>query len=228
MVKITIPEEYQLGFFELLRLDEGQARGLLSALKEVRPTRNRMGLRESVASKVGATIDRPDLTEILDTLVSLFGLQDSLDLATPEFVNTVSEAMERSELESLAFASEENRESFEALLAEILEVDNLAITAKAISLVYEQDHIVHGGFRVLTDLRPVFGSDPADASTLAAMVTYTLNFEYHEGSEIKELFASLNARQVDELIRSLERAKVKAESLERALEGTPIRYVDAE
>ncbi len=35
MVKITIPEEYQLGFFELLRLDEGQARVLLSALKEV-------------------------------------------------------------------------------------------------------------------------------------------------------------------------------------------------
>lgn len=227
MVKITIPEEYRVGFFELLRLNEDQARELVAALKEARPTRNRGALREGVVSKV-ETIDRPDLTEILDTLVSLFGLQDSLDLATPEFVNTVSEAMERSELEGLAFAGEENRESFEALLAEILEVDNLAVTAKAISLVYEQDHIVHGGFRVMTDLRPVFGSDPADASTLAAMVTYTLNFEYHEGSEIKELFASLNARQVDELIRSLERAKVKAESLERALEGTPIRYVDAE
>lgn len=227
MAQITIPIEYQPGFSELLELEEDQARELVSALKEIRATRNRRGLRRSVTSEVDS-IERPKLDEIMDMLISLFGLRESLDVSTSEFVSIILEAMEESELEGIGFPEAKSRESFETLLAEILEIESLEISAKAVSLVYEQDHIIHGGFRVLTDLRPIFGSDPADTSTLAAMVTYTLKFEYHEGSEVKELFAALNARQVDELLQSLERAKAKAESLEHALEGTPIHYVDAD
>lgn len=227
MAQITIPVEYQPGFSELLALEKDQAHELVSALKEIRATRNRRGLRRSVKSKV-ENIEHAELDEIIDMLISLFGLRESLDVDTPEFVSIISEAIQDSDLAGIGFLDEESRESFETLLAEILEVESFEISAKAISLVYEQDHIVHGGFRILTDLRPIFGSDPADTSTLAAMITYTLKFEYHEGSEVKELFAALNARQVDELLQSLERAKAKAENLEQALEGTPIRYVDAE
>lgn len=224
MAQITIPMEYQLGFSELLELEEDQARELVSALKEIRATRNRGGLRRSVASRVD-NIERPELDEIMDVLISLSGLRNSLETSALEFVSIVSEAMDESDLEGLDFPDEKSRESFESLLAEVLEIENFEISAKAISLVYEQDHIVHGGFRVLTDLRPIFRSDPRDTSTLAAMITQTLKFQYHEGDDVKELFAALNARQVDELIDSLERAKAKAESLEQSLEETPIRYV---
>lgn len=224
MAQITIPKELQLGFSELIELEKEQAQELIAALGEIHATRNRPGLRRSVASRV-ERIERQELEEIVNALISLSGLRNSLESSLSDFVSIVSEAVKESTLEGLEFSGEGRRKAFESLLAEILSIENFEISAKAISLVYEQDHVVHGDFRVLTDLRPIFGSDPHDTSTLAAMVTQTLRFQYHEGDEVKELFAALNANQVDELIEVLERAKAKAESLEQSLENTPIRYV---
>jgi hypothetical protein len=228
MAELTIPKEYRRGFAELLSLvKKDRAQELVAALEEVRPIRNRAALRATVASKVGG-IGRRELNELVNTLISLFAVRDNLSVPTPEFVGTISDAMGRIESDDLAFPDRESRESFEAVLAQILEIDSLEIAAKAISLVYEQDHIVHGPPRVLTDIRPIFNSDTAELSIRGAMVTYTLKLEYHEGSEVEELFLALNAEQVDGLIEALERAKSKAEKLEQWVRDSEVRYVEAE
>lgn len=136
--------------------------------------------------------------------------------------------MERSGYEDLVFTEDEERSSFEATLTKLLDTESLEVAAKALSLVYEQDHIMHGDFRVLTDMRPVFSSNPAGPSMRGAMVTYTLKFEYHDGSELRELFVALNARQLDQLAEVVERAKLKAGEIEQFIQDSPIRYVEPE
>lgn len=223
MVALTIPPQYLRGYAVLRGLEEDQTEELVSALKEVQPTRNRVGLHSRVASKA-KSIGRSELDKAMDVLLSLFSLRDDLDMSTLELVGAISEAVDQSELEGLPFSSQESRESFEAMLIQILEIESLGVAAKAISLVYEQDHIVHAIPRVLTDLRPIFSSDPAETYMQGAMVTQTLKLEYHEGDEVTELFVALNAQQVDRLIDVLERAKSKAESLKQFVQQSPDIY----
>ncbi len=224
---IRIPEEYRLGFAKLRVLGESQAHELVSALERVQPVRRRASLYARVASEAKG-IGRTELDDILDALISLFGLRDDMSVTTAEFVRTVADAMEESGAEDLAFDEDGGRDFFEATLTKLLETEPLEVAAKALRLVYEQDHIVHGDFRVLTDMRPVFSSGHAGPSMRGAMVTYTLKFEYHDGSELRELFASLNARQVDQLAEVLERAKLKATEIEQFLQDSPVRYVEPE
>jgi len=224
---IRIPEEYRPGFAALRVLGKNQARELLSALAGVQPARRLDSFYAKVASEVKG-IEWTELYDILNVLISLFGLRDDMNVTTPEFVRTIASAMERSGAEDLAFADDGERASFEATLTGLLETEPLEVAAKALSLVYEQDHIVHGDFRVLTDMRPVFSSRPEGPSMQGAMVTHTLRFEYHDGSELRELFVALNARQVDQLAEVLDRAKLKAGEIRRFLEDSPISYVESE
>lgn len=227
MARITIPDEYQLGFAVLRDLEENQVRELVAVLEAERPTRLRSGLYSRVKSNV-ESIENSELDAALDTLLSLFSLRDDLGLSTHDLVSTVADAMDASEFDELAFPDAESRESFEAVLTEFFEIDSFEVTAKAIGLVYEQDHIIHGNPRILTDVRPIFSSDPSDVSVRGAMVTHTLKVEYHEGNRVEELSLALNGRQVERLIEVFERAKTKAENLEQLLRESDFGYVESD
>ena len=227
MARITIPNEYQFGFTVLRELEENQVEELVAALESERPTRLRSGFYSRVKSNV-QSVEGPELDALLDALLSLFTLRDDLGLSTEELVGTVADAMEASEFDELAFPDAESRESFEAILTEFFEIDSFEVTAKAIGLVYEQDHIVHGNPRILTDVRPIFSSDPSEVSVRGAMVTHTLKVEYHEGNRVEELSLALNARQLDRLIEVFERARTKTEILEQSLRGSDFGYVESD
>lgn len=202
---------------------------LVSALEGQPPTPNRSDLYDRVASQVGReTIGPSELKAMLDALISLFALRDGMEMNTPEFVGAIADAMEQSGIDSLEFFEVEHRETFEARLTQFLEIDSLEVAAKAISLSYEQEHTLHGNPRILTDVRPIFSSEPEDVYLRGAMVMHTLKFEYHEGREIKEMFIALDSEEVEELIGALERAKSKAESLKQWIQESPVDYIEAE
>jgi hypothetical protein len=227
MAQLSIPDEYRVGFKALRNLKGDQAQQLSKALREVPPVRSRRGLRASVASRVGG-VERSELNEVLDALISLLALRDNLGMSISELVGAIADAMDESEFGDLGFPDGESRQAFEGLLTDALTVESFGLAAKAISLAYEQDHIVHSFPRVFTDIRPIFDSDLAEPSLRGAMVTYALKLEYHEGSRVQELFLDLSAGQVDALIEALERAKAKAENLKEFLEKSDIDYVEAE
>lgn len=211
----------------MLNLKAPQVEELVTAFAAQQPTNRRLRLRANVASEVGS-IEDSELGAVVDTLISLFGVRDGLNMATPEFVGTVADAVERSEADELAFPDAKARRTFEAALTRLLDIQPLEVAAKAIGLAYEQDHIIHGKPRVLTDVRPIFDSDPAEPDLRGAMVVHTLRLDYHEGGRIEELFLALDADELDELIEALERARSKAGTLKRFLEGSDIHYVESE
>lgn len=228
MVQLSIPSEYRRGFAALLTLREDQVQELASVLEEGQALRSRGELQLEMAAKV-ESIERDDLEEVIDTLISLFSLRDNMSLPTPFFVDILSDAMNESQDETLALSDEVSRESFNAKLTRFLEIGYLEVAAKAISLGYEQDHILHGDARVLTDIRPIFTSEPEEPVMRGAMVTYTLKVEYHAGSRIEETFVNMSSPQIDQLIESLERARSKAENLKAVLRDVEhVRYVEGE
>jgi hypothetical protein len=124
MAQLSIPDQYRHGFAELLKLNDDQVRELISAFKEVQPVRSLRSLYASVMSNV-ESIEHSELDEIVDTIVSLFALRDNLGEPTPEFVGIITRILDHSEFDNLAFSDDKSRESFEAVLTEILEIDSL-------------------------------------------------------------------------------------------------------
>jgi hypothetical protein len=226
MAELRIPPEYQRGFVEMRRLDEEQMRELISTLEGESPTVNRAVLRSRIASNVD-TIARGDLDLVMDTLVSLYTIRESLEMEQPDFVDAVCEAMDESGVAELEFEGDKDRDLFKARLLRLLGVSPLDMSAKASDLLQEHEHTIHGPMRVLTDIRPIFGTDP-EGDPEGAVITHTLKISYHEGRRVREFFLALDPEQVDELIAVLQRAGLKAESLKRMLASTDVPYIDGE
>lgn len=226
VAEIRIPEEYLRGFAEMRGLTEQQAQELASALEDEPPTLDRDKLRSGVAAKMG-DIARSAVDRIIDTLLSLYALRNSMRLATPDFADTICNAMSESGAEELSFDDDEDRGRFKAQLIRLLEVDALVITTKANDLLYEDKHAVRGSTRVITDIRPVFRTDPED-DPAAALIVHTLKMSYHDGGRIEDFLVTLDAEQIDELMGALERASLKAESLKQMLAGTNVPFIDRE
>lgn len=224
MADLTIPEQYERGFIEIRGLEEDQVRELVSALKDEPPMLNRADLQQRVGQKVSPDLSS-NLDEIMETLISLYALRDSMGLALPDFVEAVTGMVDESGTEELEFAREEERERFEATLVQLLGLDSLSIAARAADILYERERTVHGIPRVFTDIRPIFGADP-EAKLRGAVIVHTLKISYHEREQIRELFVALDAENVNELIDVLQRANSKAETLKRFLDDTGVQYID--
>lgn len=224
MAEFGIPEQYERGFIEIRQLREDQVRELVSALEGALPTRNRADLQKAVEEKMPPDLS-DDLGELMETLISLYALRDSMGLEVQNFVEVVDEMMDESYIEELNFANEEDRERFNAKLKRLLSVDSLEIAARAADILYERERTIHGIPRIFTDIRPVFGADPKGGPRGAVLV-HTLKIRYHEGREVKELFLGLDTEHVNELIGVLERANSKAEALKQYLDEKDLPYID--
>jgi len=228
VAEIRIPEEYERGFFEIRELEEGQVLDLLAALESEPPTVNRAELQSRVASKVSDAISHGELDRIMEILVSLYGLRDSMAVReTSDFVDIVCDAMDTSDADELWFANREERDFFKDRLVRLLSVESLDVAARANDLMYEHEHTVHGPMRMVTDIRPIFGPDP-EGDPKGAIIVHTLKISYHEGRQVKEFFISLDPEQVNDLMGVLRRANLKAESLKRIWAGTNVPYIEAD
>ncbi len=224
MAELSIPEQYERGFIEIRQLGGDQVRELVSALEGVLPTRNRADLQRRVEEKTSLGLS-DDLDEIMETLISLYALRDSMGLGLQDFVEVVDEMVNESYVEELNFANDEDRERFNAKLIQLLGVDSLDIAARAVDILYERERTIHGIPRIFTDIRPIFGAD-SKSDPRGAVLVHTLKIRYHEGREVKELFIGLDTEHVNELISVLERANSKAETLKQFLEDKDLPYIE--
>ncbi len=225
MAELTFPEEYKDGFVAIRGLEEDQVRELVAAFKDEPATLNRAEVQKRLQAKT--SIPPGDLASILEALISLYALRDSVDEELPVFVEVISGMINQSSIEELAFASEKEREHFEAKLFQLLSIGSLDIAARATDVLYERERTIHGKPRIFTDLRPIFEPGP-EPSPRGAAIVHTLKISYHEDRQVRELFVALDTENVNELIGVLERANSKAEALKEFLSDTDLQYIDVE
>ncbi len=220
--RMRIPEEYRDGLAKLLELPDESFRELLVAIQEERPTLHYADFSARVARKISG-IKPNEVQDVIETLVSLYGVRTRWGLEIPELAQIVTQATEW-DWES-EFSGEE-RDSFEGRLVLLLGIDSLDATSKALDVLLEHEHTLHD-VRIMTDVRPVFGQN-ADEPPIGTMVVHMLKISYHdESEEVKEFYVALDAGDTRALSAELERADQKAESLKRMLGPTGVPYIDA-
>jgi hypothetical protein len=222
MARLRIPKEDERGLKKLAALDDGSVEELIAALGEVSPVL----FRAELASRVAATLDtipRSDVDDIVGLLPPLYIVRERRGISTAEFAEDVCQAMDSSDDEELRLSGEA-RERFKERLIELLDVEAVNVGAKALELMFENQRS-YASARVVTEVRPIFGSSPEDPPT-GAIIIHMLKITYREQDQEKDFFVALDTMDVGTLRAALDRADLKAESLRSYLEGTRVSYID--
>jgi hypothetical protein len=161
-----------------------------------------------------------DGQHLMDTVRWMYEMRVSAEVPITEFVTDVCEALtEYGELASTATPSLSER------LATILDLEALTIRAKALTLYGEQAN-VFCSTRILTDLRPVFGTNVSDPPP-ACIIAHTLRFDYHGAQgRMEEFWLALASEDLVELRIAIDRAETKAKSLRGVLEKANLKFLD--
>ena len=221
---VRIPQQYQTGLAKLRMLSEDSVQELITALKDAPLTVSTDSLLSELRSRV-STIAPNDIGAIVPAILSLYSLQDQLDSSTPDVAESIVRAMEESEVGDPEFTGQEHDLLRDRLVA-LLSLDSLDVAGKASNLLFEHEHPLREA-RIITDIRPVFGTNPEEPPT-GAIIVHMLKLGYYNGSVYKDLFVALDANDVRLLQDLLARADSKAEALKSVLETAKVPYVDVE
>jgi hypothetical protein len=216
-LNMTIPEERQQGFIDLIQLNKDDFERLLANLKSLSLTGN-VTLNELTEAGI-----KDHELEIVDSILPLYYLQSDSTVPVNEFVREVRRAVEEA-LSVHEDLEEHDYQELEDRLIHMLNIEKLNARIKARSLLLGHEHIFHGS-RVFTDLRPVFGHLP-EQSPLAYVISNMLKISYYNDEHLEEFFIALDANDIQELIDTLERAKVKVKSLKATMTKMDLPYID--
>jgi hypothetical protein len=224
LAALEIPEEYKSGLAKLLALSRESAEVLLETLKEAPPMMSTFELSVFLTSKV-ESVARKEAEEIVDTLVSLyFSQQHHADVAD-ELVEEICQKMEDSDVQELRL-SKENREHFKNLLTTLLKTEALVYVSKSIGVLRDNERMFCNA-RILTDIRPVFGSN-VQTPPKAAVIVHMLNISYHQGDDLKDFYVGMDVNDVKTLRAVLERADLKAESLKSVFDSARLKNLNSD
>jgi hypothetical protein len=211
---LRIPPAYQPGLGALASMNDETAQALVNALRN----ETRLLTTDRLVKHVAGSV--PGLTEtadgIVEALISLTTLLPDEGGGAAELAQDVAYSRDL-ELD------DEARKIFAGRLQRTLEIESIALAAKASDIVTEYDRVFHGA-RVLTDLRPVFGKDPAEGPKAGTLIA-TLKIEYHppQGGIDSEFYA-LEHSDLVRLRDTLDRAIVKHASMRRVMDTINLPY----
>jgi hypothetical protein len=219
MAELAIPKQYRLGFEKLSALSKVALATLLEVLRKEKPALVRAELAEHVATKI-PDVKEEDVIQILDALIGLYWGRQSMGLSINEFADLLA---------SQAFdANDPKRANFKKYLGDLLAVEPLVVTSKALDILTEHEHTVHD-LRIITDLRPIFKEDPPQKPVnlpAAAVITHTLKISYRRGTQVDEFFLALDDNDIALLKTLIKRAEAKKASLKKVLTATRIPCIE--
>ncbi|MEA5618477.1 hypothetical protein VB711_11610 [Cronbergia sp. UHCC 0137] len=222
MEELQIPDKFKRGFEQLVSIDTTTIEKLIDALKQVSPSLLIEDLASEVASKV-QVLTEEEIINIIQALISLYNFRDYSGTSIEKLIQGISQAVQ--EDEELPYISEEEKQEFEKRLAIFLEFDGvLSVTAKAIDVVRDHERIFTGS-RILTDMRPIFGSDLETSPTSVAII-HMLKIEYLDLEGKHEFFVALDSMDVEQLRQQLDRADRKAKAIGLMLNKANISYLN--
>jgi hypothetical protein len=224
MAKLNIPERYRPGVSMIRQLTEADVREIRAALdgvltsgasEEDLASNKKLGDIATAATASVTHANVPDLKQVGEALVALYAVKAMRDVSIEEFADRVSDAMESLDQEKLRLPRAE-REQFKQKLITLLSADVFGLMSKVLDLRTDDERVFCHA-RILTDLRPVFGSRIEDGPK-GMVVVHLLKIGYHAGSEDHhEFFVSLDMNDLQTLRKLIDRAEAKAKSLKSAI-----------
>lgn len=216
MGKLTIPERFRAGVSAIRSLSEQETRAIKESLDlGAQQSQSLEARKDEIVVTAVASASGPDrssdLKLIAEALTALYSVRSSREMSIEEFANDVAEALEELPDEHLRLPSGE-RDDFKRKLVLLLGADFFTVVSKSVELRSEHERtFCHA--RIITDLRPVFGSVVEDGPK-AMIVMHHLRLAYHEGDhETRDFYVSLEAEDLRTLRLLIDRAEAKARGL---------------
>lgn len=199
---LKIPKNH-LNFLKTIDLlSEEERAKILEALLSIDST-------DALEGYIKIITDRTDIDREKSTAV--FTIASSI-------INTVAGLNQpKSEiLDELMLSAKNDIEQFDpksetrGFLDAITDDPNLKITLKCERLKFESESILESA-KVITDLRPIFSEDGKDIQS--TVLINTLCLEFFKNDRINSTHISLSEADINEMIGTLERAKIKISAL---------------
>jgi hypothetical protein len=143
----------------------------------------------------------------------LYVTNDRFFVSKEDFASQICDAAEATGDASLK-PKDGNWDDFKAFLCKILSLEKtLGISSKAQEIMLEHGHIFCRA-RIVTDLRPVFGSR-VEGGPIAGIIVHSLKLTYHESGnpDTKDTYLALDHKDMEKLRELLVRASRKEKSL---------------
>ncbi|TMA87105.1 MAG: hypothetical protein E6J74_30625 [Deltaproteobacteria bacterium] len=220
MADLTIPERHRNGVVKLLELSEDSFSQMVSALEGVGPKLFPDNLSSQMISKIKG-VSPEDVSEIITTIMSLSSHRMHDDSTAEELAEQVVQAAIEA---NIPIKSDKERITFKDRLLKFFELNTLFVSAKALGILLSNENLFCSA-RILTDIRPVFGTDPTVAPTAIVMV-HMLDLGYHKDGELKHLYIAMDSIDIDTLREALNRAEMKAESLKPLMKKAGVEFLD--
>jgi hypothetical protein len=220
----NVPERYRAGVSAVLKLSDASFGELVSALQRAPSFANSKELAAWVAPE-SKSIPPAEATRIIEALTTLYRVRLYLGLSAERTAKDVVGTIRDADEVDLQI-TDENRASIIDRLSRILALESLnVIETKARELKDEYEHSFCD-VRIFTDVRPVFGSNVADAPE-AMLLVYMLRMGYHDSHEgrHREFYLSLDADDLASLKKTIERAETKAKSIQSRFASADIKTV---
>jgi hypothetical protein len=212
-----VPAPYVDAFTSLARLDPAEADRLTAALQAAQPTIQIDDLTDSVYRDLGDPWSRDDLLAVLGATTSLSSVRRANGWTAAEVGARIASAPN---LE----LTEQERETLQGRVEEVVSVASVALLGKAVDLATEHDK-VYIASQSVTDLRPLFGDDP-ELRPSAALLSHTLKLEYiHDDGRVGNIYVVLDDEDVLTLREDLDRALAKSRSMRSILEDSGMLYL---
>lgn len=216
MPSLDIPQKYRQGVFKISQLDDRTVQGIRKVLDAVTVT-EKFRYRDVISAI--SSLDQSD-TAVAEAIGALYAARVANDVPLEEFINEIIESMDS---EPRWQVPHDKREGFRKNLHSVLGAEVFSLRSKVFDLQTE-DERTFCCTRILTDLRPVFGSDVADGPK-GMVVVHLLKLGFNRGGAQRhheEIYVSLDAEDLETLRRVLERASSKAKTLKSVVPTLPV------
>jgi hypothetical protein len=222
MAEITIPKPYESGLATIVALSDDSIGELISALQNIPTKLFPYSLAHEIAHRV-QSIPISDLSEIVETLQSLYLSNLHHDFPPTQMAKDISEALQAASPDKL---SDQDRKQIKERFTKLLSIESLEIAAKALGILRNNQNVFHDA-RIITEIRPIFGSK-VDEPPPAAVILHMLNIGCHGTDGHKEFFIAFDTDDIAVLRDVIDRADAKAESLKVTLSKAGIAYLETE
>lgn len=223
MTSLNIPKKYREGVFKISQLDDRTVGEIRNVLGTVVTTGEHPGKAAETAVASLSDVSRKDFSKITESLVALYGVKAAADVLLEDFVDDIAEAMESLDDEEWRVPEEKNT-SFKSKLLTLLSAEPFTLLSKAQDLQTDDERTFCRA-RILTDLRPVFGTNIEDGPK-GVVIVHLLKLGFHQtSSEAKhhdEFYISLDADDLQTLKKVIERAEAKAKILRSTITNLPV------
>ena len=183
---------------------------LCELAKELRLSLNVKALNDRIASELEIEA-RPASQLVMGALLPLNNLRVRLRLETPNFLDVLSESIEKEAPEKWRADNLTGWHAIREQITPLFEKDNFfSLCNKSYQLLVNRPNPVQD-VKILTELRPVYSEEAT--SIKAFVLTKTLVVEYMEGEDKKVIHLSMDMDDLRSLSLEVERAKLKRETL---------------